>query len=121
MMKIKLSTRLVFLIGKRVYKFPLSKRGYLQCINEKNIWDKYKNTNLIGIMYWMKFGVVCMKRYKSINEIELDEIIEIKSTIPELNIERCDLFNYKNWGIENNKYYLIDYGINEEISKLYKL
>lgn len=119
---IRISTRLVFLIGKRVYKFPLSKRGYLQSVNEEKIWDKYKHTNLIGTLYWMKFGVVCMRRYNSVKEIESINVINIKKSIPELNVERCDLFNYKNWACDENfNIKLIDYGINEEISKLYKL
>jgi hypothetical protein len=33
----------------------------------------------------------------------------------------CDLYNKANWGELNGKRYLIDYGINEEISKMYNL
>lgn len=121
-MRIKISTRLVFLIGKKVYKFPISRRGYLQCKNEKQIWDKYKNLNVLGEIYWEKFGIVCMKRYYNIDYIKSINVINVKESIPELNIDRCDLFNYKNWACDeycNIK--LIDYGINEYISKLYKL
>jgi hypothetical protein len=121
MIKIKISTRLVFLIGKRVYKFPLDKRGYLQCVNEKELWEKYKHTNLLGTIYWFKFGVICMRRYYDISYIESSNVINIKSKIPELNIDKCDLFNYQNWACDENfNIKLIDYGINKEISELYK-
>lgn len=119
-MKIDISTRLVLLIGKRVYKFPLSRRGYLQCKNEKKIWNKYKDLNLLGILYWEHFGIVCMKRYEHCKEIPEHIVIAIKKNISEFDIDGCDLYNYHNWGIEQNKYILIDYGINEYISKLYK-
>jgi hypothetical protein len=68
-MKIKISTRLVFLIGNRVYKFPLSRRGFLQCKNEKKMWDKYSHTGILGKLHWERFGVVCMKRYPKANRI----------------------------------------------------
>ena len=119
-MKIKASTRLVFLIGNKVYKFPLSRRGYLQCKNEKKMWDMYQHTNLLGTLIWEKFGVVCMKRYEPCSSISDDMVKLTKKQIPEFDIERCDLYNYKNWAIEDGRYYLIDYGINQHISTLYK-
>lgn len=119
-MEIKYSTRIVLLIGKRVYKIPISYRGYLQCKNEKHIWDKYKNLNVLGELYWEKFGVICMKRYGNVNNIDPIYIFNIKKNIVELDIDNCDLFNFKNWGIdENSNIILVDYGINEYISKLY--
>jgi hypothetical protein len=39
--------------------------------------------------------------------------------IPEFDIDKCDLYRADNWGRLGNDYVLIDYGINEEISKLY--
>ena len=119
-MKIKASTRLVFLIGNRVYKFPLSRRGYLQCKNEKKIWDMYHQTGLLGTLIWERFGIVCMKRYEPCKSISKGLVTLTKEQIPEFDIERCDLYNYKNWGIEGDLCYLIDYGINEYISTLYK-
>ncbi len=119
-MKIKYSTRLVFLIGGLVLKIPLSRRGYLQCKNEKSIWDKYKNLNVLGELYWEKFGIICMKRYNNVNNINPIHISNIKKNIVEFDIDNCDLFNHQNWGIdENSNIMLIDYGINEYISKLY--
>jgi hypothetical protein len=119
-MRIKLSTRLVFLIGKRVYKFPLSRRGYLQCKNEKKMWDSYNHTGVLGNLIWERFGIICMQRYIQCTEIS-DELVKfVKDKIPEFDIERCDLYNYKNWGTEDNRIYLIDYGISQYISTLYK-
>lgn len=118
-MRIKISTRLVILIGKYALKFPLSRRGFLQCKNERRIWKDYKHTDLIGILYWECLGVVCMKRYEQVKSIPISQIEIVKSTIPEFDIQRCDLHNRLNWGIENGKYYLIDYGINQYISTLY--
>ena len=119
-MKIRISTRLVLLIGKYVYKFPISKRGYLQGKNETKIWYKYKYLNLLGYLHWEYFGIVCMKRYEPCIQIPEHIVTSIKKTISEFDIDNCDLYNHKNWGVEQNKYYLIDYGINEYISKLYK-
>ena len=119
-MRIKLSTRLVFLIGKRVYKFPLSRRGYLQCKNEKKMWDSYNHTGLLGNLIWERFGIICMQRYNQCTEISDETVKSVKDKIPEFDIERCDLYNYKNWGTEDNKIYIIDYGISQYISTLYK-
>jgi hypothetical protein len=117
---IKISTRLVFVFKKFVIKIPLSYRGYLQCKNESYIWNKYKNP-ILGELYWFKYGIVCMKKYKIAKHIPAINVIEIKEIIPELNVELCDLYNYKNWGVYDEKYILIDYGINEQISKMYKI
>ena len=124
---IRYSTRLVFLLGKIVIKIPLSKRGYLQCKNEKKMWDKYKHLNILGKLYWEWNGIICMKKYKPtnilINEKEthkfIDTVIGVKHMIPEFDIEKCDLYRTDNWGRLGNDYVLIDYGINEEVSKLY--
>ena len=47
MISFKYSTRLVILLKNIVIKIPLSKRGYLQGLNEKKIWDKYKHLDLL--------------------------------------------------------------------------
>jgi hypothetical protein len=126
---IKYSTRLVFLIGNIVIKIPLSKRGYLQCKNEKKMWDKYKHLNVLGKLYWEWNGIICMKKYKPtnvlINQNEannfIDTVVGVKHMIPEFDIDKCDLYRAENWGIDGDDYVLIDYGINEEISKLYEV
>ena len=126
---IKYSTRLVFLIGNIVIKIPLSKRGYLQCKNEKKMWDKYKHLNILGKLYCEFFGIICMKKYKSTNVLInenvahdfIDTVVGLKHMIPEFDIDRCDLYRAENWGIDGDDYVLIDYGINEEISKLYEI
>ena len=117
---IKISTRLVILLPNIVLKFPLSRRGYLQSKNERFIWNKYKATYSLGVLHWEFLGIVCMKRYKAVAEIPTTIVMFAKSTIKEFNIDRCDLYNPKNWGKENRTYYLIDYGINKYISTLYK-
>ena len=124
---IRYSTRLVLLLGKIVIKIPLSKRGYLQCKNEKKMWDKYKHLNVLGKLYWEWNGIICMKKYKPtnvlINQNEahnfIDTVVGVKHMIPEFDIDKCDLYRADNWGRLGNDYVLIDYGINEEISKLY--
>tara|TARA_B110000483_G_scaffold7750_1_gene9106 strand:+ start:382 stop:771 length:390 start_codon:yes stop_codon:yes gene_type:complete len=119
-MKIKISTRLVILLPNIVLKFPLSRRGYLQSKNEKVIWGTYKNIYPLGTLYWEFLGIVCMKRYKSIDRIPNSTVMSVKATINEFDIDRCDLHNSKNWGTEDGVYYLIDYGISQYISTLYK-
>ena len=119
-MKIRISTRVVFVFKRCVIKIPISYRGYLQCKNEKELWDKYSSTGLLGKMYWYRFGLVCMKRYRRATyKIPFIEINEVKKQIPELNIVNCDLHIIENWGYQQGNYYLIDYGINERISKMY--
>ena len=117
---IKLSTRLVIILSDIVLKFPISRRGFLQSKNEKIIWDKYRNRIVLGEMYWEFMGIVCMKYYKPINKIPNYPVQSIKSIIKEFDIDRCDLYNPANWGKENGRYYLIDYGISQYISTLYK-
>ena len=124
---IRYSTRLVFLLGKIVIKIPLSKRGYLQGKNEKRMWDKYNNLNILGKLYWEWNGIICMRRYKPanvlINQNEslkfIDTVVGVKHMIPEFDIDKCDLYRAENWGRLGNDYVLIDYGINEEVSNLY--
>mgnify|MGYP003660207934 FL=1 len=102
-----------------VLKFPLSRRGYLQSKNEKVIWSKYKYLYHLGVFHWEFLGVVCMKRYEPVEAIPTLTVMLAKSIIQELDIDRCDLYNPENWGIENEQHYLIDYGISQYISTLY--
>lgn len=121
-MKIRVSTRVVLIFKNRVIKIPISLRGYLQCLQESYIWDKYKHLNLLGELYWFKYGMICMKRYKPTKYVYHLEVFKIKNKIEELNITMCDLYKKDNWGVdEDGKRFLIDYGINEEISKMYNL
>ena len=117
---IKISTRLVFIFKNFVIKIPIDKRGYLQGKNEKVIWNKYKGTNLLGVFYWECLGIVCMKKYNVCKtDIPIKVVINLKSNIKEFDLINCDLYNYENWAFDNAKYILIDYGINERISKMY--
>jgi hypothetical protein len=63
-----------------------------------------------------------MKRYPMCSRIPNWLVAGIKKDIPELDIINCDLHNAKNWGMDHDGFgfILIDYGINEEISKMYK-
>ena len=120
-MKIKVSTRVVFIFKDYVVKVPISLRGYLQCIQERNVWEKYKHLDLLGELYSYKRGIIKMKRYDTIAYVDYNDIANVKESIEELNIDNCDLYNKANWGQLNGKRYLIDYGVNEEISKMYNL
>jgi len=114
---IKISTRIVFLLPKIVIKIPVDKRGYLQGKNESALYNKYKNTKLLGELISEFCGIVIMKRYKPLgSKLDLNIVMDIKNEIVELDIENCDLYNPDNWG---EGHILIDYGINEHISKLY--
>ena len=119
MVSIKYSTRLVIIFNNVVVKIPISRRGFLQGLNEKKIWDKYKNITSLAELKWVCMGVVCQKRYNIAKTIPTDWVIDIKTKIPEFNFDNCDLHNPENWGIDQNKYVLLDYGVNEYIASLY--
>lgn len=120
MVSFKYSTRLVIVLNNIVIKIPLSRRGYLQGLNEKKIWDKYKDLDLLAELKWMYLGVVCQKRYNIVKSIPDRIVIYTKKAMREFDIPYCDLYNSENWGIEDKKYILLDYGINKEITTLYK-
>jgi hypothetical protein len=120
-MKIKVSTRVVFIFKDHVVKVPISLRGYLQCLQERNLWDKYKDLGILGELYSYKRGIIKMKRYNPIDSVDYTNVDLVKGLIEELDINNCDLYNKANWGELNGRRYLIDYGINEEISKMYNL
>ena len=116
---IKYSTRLVILFDNVVIKIPLSRRGYLQGLNEKMIWDKYKQISLLAELKFMFLGIVCQKRYNPVKRVPNKVVFQIKELIPEFDFDNCDLYKSENWGIENNNYILLDYGINKHIASLY--
>ena len=121
---IKYSTRLVFILRNVVIKIPVSRKGYLQGLNEKKIWDKYNNINSWGFntlaeLKWMWMGIVCQKRYNTVSSIPPRVVNRIKSLIHEFDFDNCDLHNPENWGIDGKKYILLDYGVNEHIASLY--
>lgn len=119
-MKIKISTRVVLVFEKKVVKIPISYRGYLQCKNEKLMWDKYKHTQMLAELHSERFGIVVMKRYPIANRVPDYVVYGLKKEMPEFNIACCDLHRAENWGMtENLGHILIDYGINERISKMY--
>ena len=61
-----------------------------------------------------------MKRYEPVNLVHHLDVFKIKNNIDEMNIINCDLYKTQNWGMDvNGKHILIDYGINEEVSKMY--
>lgn len=116
---IKYSTRLVILFKNIVIKIPLSRRGYLQGLNEKKIWDKYNNVSSLAELKWMWKGIVCQKRYNTVTSIPDQVVIYNKKLIPEFDFDNCDLYNPKNWGIDGEDYILLDYGVSPYIAKLY--
>ena len=85
-MKIKVSTRVVFLLKNIVIKIPISYRGYLQCKNEKFIWDKYKHTGMLAELHSERFGIIVMKKYPSANRVPEYVVHGIKSEISEFDI-----------------------------------
>ncbi len=119
MISIKYSTRVVIILKNVVIKIPISRRGYLQGINEKYVWDKYKDITSLAELKWMYAGIVCQKRYDAVKSIPNVVVKRIKSKVPEFNFDNCDLHNSKNWGVENKEYILLDYGINAHIASLY--
>jgi hypothetical protein len=119
MISLKYSTRIVILFDNIVIKIPISKRGYLQGLNEKKIWDKYKDIGCLAELKWMYFGIICQKRYNPVKRIPNTKVWHIKELIPEFDFDNCDLHNSKNWGMECKNYILLDYGINKQIANLY--
>jgi len=120
-MKIKISTRIVFIFKKYVLKFPIDRRGFLQGKNEKMIWEKYQNCSKLCPLKWERFGIVCQEKCDPIekNDFNLNTVLEIKNRIKEFQFKNCDLYNRKNWGMIQGNQVLCDYGINEKISKMY--
>ena len=117
-MKIHISTRVVFLTKRYAVKIPIDRRGWLQGINERKLWSKYQSPNLVPVV-WSCGGIVCQKRASKASQFRLLPVDAIKREIPELDILCCDLYNKENWAMYDGRLVLIDYGITEQISKMY--
>jgi len=116
---IKFSTRLVVICKSRVLKIPIDYRGYLQGKNEGKLWEEYKCKNILQPIVWESFGIVLQKRAKPVKSISESNVKKIKTIIPQLDITNCDLYNPENWGMYKGEFLLLDYGIDEKISKMY--
>ena len=116
---IKISTRVVILGKNRVWKIPIDYRGYLQGKNEGKLWKEYKSKKILQPIIWERFGIVCQERAKPVESISASNVKKLKSIIPQLDITNCDLHNSENWGIYKGELRLLDYGIDEQISKMY--
>ena len=119
MISFKCSTRLVIIFDNVIVKIPISRRGYLQGLNEKKIWTKYHKLNLLAELKWVFMGIVCQKRYDTVESIPNRIVKVIKELIPEFNFNNCDLHNAANWGTDSKGYVLLDYGVNKYIASLY--
>jgi|TARA_R110000744_G_scaffold186296_1_gene305655 hypothetical protein len=117
---IKYSTRLVFILRNVVIKIPVTRKGYLQGLNEKKIWNKYNNVTSLAELKWMWMGIVCQKRYNTVSSIPSEIVKGKKELIPEFDFDNCDLYNPENWGIDGKIYILLDYGVTKYIAGLYK-
>ena len=116
---IKYSTRLVIILKNTVIKIPVSRKGYLQGVNEKKIWDKYNDIAPLAELKWTCMGIVCQKRYDTVTSIPKPVVKRIKAKIHEFDFNNCDLYNSDNWGMNGKRYILLDYGVNEYIASLY--
>ena len=116
---IRISSRIVFLTPNRVYKIPVNRRGWLQGLNERKAWERYKHTKRLAPLLWGFGGFVCMVRVTQIEFVAQHHIKVLKQLIPALNIERCDLYNPANWGYYNNQTVLLDYGISAKVAAMY--
>lgn len=118
----RISTRLAILLKNIVIKIPLEYKGMLQGVNEKMIWKKYKDVAPLAELKCECLGIVIQKRYKHVDYIPMEEVDKIKAIIPEFQFENGDLWNYENWGLnEQGNYILLDYGNSEYVASLYKI
>ena len=118
-MKIKLSTRLVLIGKKKVLKIPFDRRGYLQGKNEKKVWDKYNAFCNLAPLVWSRFGIVVQIRCEPLDVFDYSYVKKIKKIVSNFDIDNCDLYKLQNWGMYKGKQVLLDYGIDERISKMY--
>ena len=120
MISFKYSTRLVIILKNIVIKIPINRKGYLQGLNEKKIWDKYNSIVYLAELKWMFMGIVCQKKYDTELLVVPNIVVRrIKSIVKEFDFDNCDLYNTENWGMEGKEYILLDYGINKYIASLY--
>lgn len=120
-MQIRISTRVVLLVGSYAIKIPVDRRGWLQGLNEIYLYDKYACIGQLAPLVWWVGGVVVQRRCKPL-PVRLVKYYarRIKENIPELNVRLCDLYQPNNWGVYRGKVVLLDYGITEEVSRMYK-
>ena len=110
---------MVILTKNRAYKIPLSYRGYLQGKNERKVWNEYRHTNLLVPLLYERYGVVIQERVEPVQSINKSIVQLIKKLIPQFQFDKCDLHNKDNWGLYKGQLRLLDYGIDEKISKMY--
>lgn len=116
---LRVSSRVVFLTPHRVYKIPVDRRGWLQGKNERKAWHRYKDTGHLAPFLYSLGGIVCMRRVARADEVPPELIATVKSKIPALNIDNCDLWNLENWGEHEGRTVLVDYGISAEVAAMY--
>ena len=118
-MKLRISTRLVILTRRKVYKIPVDLRGWLQGINEAKAWNRYKHTGTLAPLLWSLGGLVCMERVQPLGYVSRSSVAYVKSLVPALDVKNCDLHNVENWGYHCGRVVLLDYGLDERVSKMY--
>lgn len=120
MIQIRISTRVVLLVGSYAIKIPVDRRGWLQGLNEIYLYDKYSCTGWLAPLVWWVGGVVVQRRCKPLPARLIKWYARrIKEEIPELNVRLCDLHQGHNWGVYKGRVVLLDYGITEEVSRMY--
>lgn len=118
---LRYSTRIVLMGFRKVYKIPISRRGYLQGKQEAKLYRSVNDhgKKFLAKLHWEHMGVVCQERLNPCYYVDPIEVSNIKFVIPELDIDNCDLNNPLNWGYRGGYKLLLDYGNNSEISKMY--
>jgi len=119
MIRIHISTRVVFLVARWAVKIPVDRRGWLQGLNERILWNQYKTKNCFAPLLFSVGGIVIQKRVEQFTGSVDEYAIKIKRQIPELNIANCDLHKWENWGWNDGDVVLLDYGITEQVSTMY--
>lgn len=117
--RIRISTRVVFLIGKYAIKIPIDRRGWLQGKNESRRWEEFGGFGILNPVLWSWNGIIIQKRIKEIKKIPPGFIRAVRTWIPEMCFPNCDLQNPRNWGTDGLRILLLDYGIDEEIARMY--
>ena len=116
---VRISSRVVLLTPRRVYKLPVNRRGWLQGKNERKAWESHKKTGLLAPFLYSVGGFVCMVRVLPVYYVAPEMIATVKQRIPALNIDNCDLWNVENWGQYEGRTVLLDYGISKKVASLY--
>ena len=116
------SSRIVFLIGKWAVKIPINKCGIEQSQQEIKTWNKYKSKPFNKIISKIGFITIHQKaKAVDLTNFKLfrDRIVEYEKNYPELKFKRGDIYRHENWGIVNNEFVIIDYGLNIDIENKY--